>query len=223
MIDDVNLLQIDSTVIAGVLILLTIGHFRNERQYRNRPPQSYRYAALIIVPFAISAMSILVMNMMIIADTTIPLSSPKSIPTWLTFSGFFYLAFVMCVLFSRRETGISFEIKQTYWYPPEKQINSVFYTILISGLLKNTTEQDTVINTISISFRYKNQDYSIDSSFNEIKMESGDSKMQNFTFNINENRIQITDDRIINITLRIQHTRDMIEKIIPFIEKHEYN
>jgi len=220
MIDQTVLLQIDATIIAGVLILLTIGHFRNEQYFQNRTPLSYRFATAIILPFGFSAMSILVISFMIIPDK-VDIFSTYNIPTWTSFIGFLYLIIFMSVLSFKKVTksGFDFEIKNSYWFSPEKQFSSVFYTVIINILLKNTSEHDTVINTVNISFTYEGKYHSVNFyDHHEIEMKAGDSKIQTFGFNLNENQIRITKD-IKNIKLKIEHTYDSVERTIPNIKQ----
>jgi len=122
---------------------------------------------------------------------------------------------------TNKETGtnIIVEIKDKYWYPPEKEFNSVFYTVYIKTLLKNTRDQDTAIHTVSISFDYKGKcrEY-VSMMQNEIKMYSGDSKIQDFSFNINEKDIQI-DKNLTDVKFTVEHTYDKVEQIIREIPK----
>lgn len=220
MIDQSILLQVDATVIAGVLILLTIGHFRNEPEFTNRSPLSYRFATAIIVPFGFSAMIILVMSIMTIPTNENALSIDH-LPTWSTFAGFFYLIVFMGVLTYKKGSrpNFDFDIKKHYWYAPEEQFESVWYTIMIEVLLKNTSDRDTMINSVSISFTYKDKPYFVDIvASEEIEMKSGDSKTRAFNFNINENEIEISDN-IKNVQLKIVHTHDYKVKTIPVIKK----
>ena len=62
MIDANNLLQIDGVVIAGILILLTIKSFKGEiKDQRTRIKLTPKQAAgYVILPFAISAISIII-------------------------------------------------------------------------------------------------------------------------------------------------------------------
>jgi hypothetical protein len=225
MIDHNVLLQIDATVIAGVLILLTIGHFRNEPQFRNRTPLSYKYAAVMILPFATSAIFILIDSIYeeffgLRKDIPIGIRSLESVAAVL---GFLYLiVFIFVLAFRKRiENSFDFEIKKHYWFPPEKQYNnSVIYTIIVEVLLRNTSDLDTMINTVNISFVYNDKSYSIDGASypKEIEMKSGDSKTQQFVFNINENEIQLTGN-IKNAKLKIVHTHAFKEKTIPSIKQ----
>ncbi len=61
MIDANNLLQIDATVIAGILVLLTVKSFKGEyyeqpTRIRLTPKQAAGY---VVLPFSISAISII--------------------------------------------------------------------------------------------------------------------------------------------------------------------
>jgi hypothetical protein len=92
MIDANNLLQIDGVVIAGILILLTIKSFKGEiKGQRTRikftPKQAVAY---IILPFSISAISIII-------GTLIPLYDASSFLIASIFSiiGFVYLVIVI--------------------------------------------------------------------------------------------------------------------------------
>jgi len=223
MIDQNVLLQIDATVIAGVLILLTIGHFRNESQFRSRTPLSYRYTLVIILPFASSAIFILLAS--IYRDLNGSINNPEAwsvLESGTALIGFFYLIAFISVLAYKKgsDNSFDFEIKEHFWYPPEKQHStSVFYTIMIEILLKNMSDGDTMVNTVNISFTYKGKQYSIDSIYpSEIEMRSGASKTQHFNFNIDENKIQITGN-IKNAKLKIVHTHDYKEKTIPLIKQ----
>lgn len=114
----------------------------------------------------------------------------------------------------KTDKNIIVEIKDKYWYPPEKEFNSVFYTVYIKTLLKNIGISDTAIHTVSISFNYKGRSHNyITMIQNEIKMYSGDSKNQAFTFNINEKDIQI-DNNLRDVKFTLEHTYDKTEQTI---------
>ena len=71
MIDANSLLQIDGVVIAGILILLTIKSFKGEKKEQRTsikltPKQAVAY---VILPFAISAISIISGTLMPFYDT----------------------------------------------------------------------------------------------------------------------------------------------------------
>jgi hypothetical protein len=120
---------------------------------------------------------------------------------------------------NKESSNMIVEIKDKYWYPPEKEFNSVFYTVYIKTLLKNIGNHDTAIHTVSIAFDYKGKSHEyITMIQNEIKMYSGDSKNQAFTFNINEDDIQI-DNNLRDVKFTLEHTYDKIELIIKEIPR----
>ena len=225
MIEPTILLQVDAAIIAGVLILLTVGHFRNEPQRRNRSPLPYRYAAVVILPFALSAICVLASSLL--PETTInatenTLFPIASISTWFAIFGFLYLiAFISILAFKMgSEPGIDLEIRNHYWYEPEKEFtNSIVYTIMIEVLLRNRGERATMINAANIEFTYDHKHYFVDCvGLIPIEMNPGYFKSHYLNFYINEKDIEIKHD-IKNVKLKIIHTHDDKEKTITEIKK----
>ena len=113
-----------------------------------------------------------------------------------------------------------YNVEKTYWYPPETNLNSKWYTISISLLFKNTGERSTTIHNVSLSFEYMNKQHTTDNLQypQEISLLGGDSKSQTFNFSINQKEIQITDNPK-NVKLTIEYTHGKKTEIIYEIQK----
>ncbi|MGI0007130.1 MAG: hypothetical protein ACREAR_03945 [Nitrosotalea sp.] len=106
MVDAGTLLQVDGTIIAGVLILLTIGHFKNKPWGEevdfgpdNKPKVTpYSAVFMIVIPFAISAIAILLEDVLIYPTTLFTLFLKSTLQSLGTISAIFGFAYLIGVL-----------------------------------------------------------------------------------------------------------------------------
>src|SRR3990172_12782011 len=79
--------------------------------------------------------------------------------------------------FWKERVRFTCQVVKSYWYPPEKHLNSKWYSISIEMLFKNLGNQSTTIHHVSISFTYEKQKYNRTDEI-QIILDSGDSITQ---------------------------------------------
>jgi hypothetical protein len=131
-LDDSNILQADSAVIAGILILLTVAYYLDKRSeqevvgvYAERAVKKISGIVIaVIIPFSVSAFLIILGN--VLGSFTIPISHstflanygkyliPTDLAKYTTMVGFGALAIGICLLLGRKATkGLKSEQKGT--------------------------------------------------------------------------------------------------------------
>ena len=156
----------------------------------------------------------------LINSSTIYLSlSENPLVTIGSFAGYASVAYLIYKQFWKERPRLEYEIENKYWYPPDPNLQSKWYTISFEILFRNTGERLTTINDVSISFNYNNKSYLRKSSApKEIMLVAGDSKTQWFTFSINEREIEIENNPT-NVELKIKYTHKTKKEIIAEISK----
>ena len=114
----------------------------------------------------------------------------------------------------KEKPRLSYEILNKYWYPPEENNNSKWYTIFIELLLRNRGERNTTVNSISISFNYNNKlHFRKLMQPKEIPLPAGHSESQECSFSFHKNELEITGNPK-NVKLKIISTHNEKKKTI---------
>lgn len=212
-LNGIDILQIDATVIAGILILLTITSFVEQRDTQSSKPvlKPRKAVGYVGIPFALSAIIALLASMPLTPSAKIAAQDQDSlliIAIGLTLIGFGYMIGVF-IQINRIKEGeeIVFDVGRTYFMQPAENDN--FTGIWISVRIDNKGQRSTTVHSATLSFKY-------DGKIHELK--TGDSMMlnnidpsstntQHFMFTIPKNQLRIKD-RITNCKITIIHTYD---------------
>lgn len=222
----VDILQIDATVIAGVLILLTVTSFVEQRDAQSSKPlfKPRRAVGYVGIPFALSAIIALFASIPILPGAPLTAENENTllvIAGGLTLAGFTYMIAVFVKINMIKEgEEIVFEVGRTYFMQPGE--NDSFTSIMISVRADNKGERSTTIHNAKLSFKYEGKihDLELGDYMVPITINPSSSVSQHFMFNLPKKEMLIKD-RITNCKITLIHTHD--SKMIPIGEILEIN